>query len=138
MNELGELLRSLRGKKSLREVADKADISHNYLSIIEKGIDPRSGSPVKPTPETLKSLSKAYNYSYENLMKSAGYLSEEIKEDGAIYDTSDPFVIFDLVDRYTDEEIINKYLHTHVGEKISPEIIRTHLAYVRFLKSQQK
>lgn len=80
MNELGELLRRLRGKKSLREAAEKAGISHNYLSIVEKGTDPRSGSPIKPTPETIMSLSKAYNYSYEELMKIAGYLPGEENE----------------------------------------------------------
>lgn len=34
---LGELLRQLRGKESLRSVSKRAGISHNYLSIVEKG-----------------------------------------------------------------------------------------------------
>lgn len=77
MSELGRLLKSLRGKESLRKAAERAGISHTYLSIIEKGVDLRSGSPVSPTPETLKSLAKAYDYPYEKLMIVAGYIKPE-------------------------------------------------------------
>ncbi|MEK5417086.1 helix-turn-helix domain-containing protein [Paenibacillus sp. FSL L8-0708] len=80
MSELGDLLRELRGKESLRAAGERAGVSHTYLRIIEKGFDQRSGSPSKPTPETLMRLSKAYNYSYSKLMKLAGYLDEEIKK----------------------------------------------------------
>lgn len=76
MQELGSLLRQLREKESLRDVSNRSGISHTYLSIIEKGVDQRTGNPVKPTPDTLKILSKAYNYPYEDLMIKAGYLNE--------------------------------------------------------------
>ncbi|MEX2460296.1 MAG: helix-turn-helix transcriptional regulator [Paenibacillaceae bacterium] len=76
MQELGQLLRQLRDHESLREVSSRSGISHTYLGVIEKGIDHRSGNPVKPTPETLKTLAKAYNYPYEDLMRRAGYLQE--------------------------------------------------------------
>jgi transcriptional regulator with XRE-family HTH domain len=76
MQELGNLLRKLRDHESLRDVSSRSGISHTYLGIIEKGIDQRSGNPVKPTPETLKTLAKAYNYPYEELMRKAGYLLE--------------------------------------------------------------
>jgi transcriptional regulator with XRE-family HTH domain len=76
MQELGNLLRQLRDHESLRDVSSRSGISHTYLGIIEKGIDQRSGNPVKPTPETLMILAKAYNYSYEELMRKAGYLQE--------------------------------------------------------------
>lgn len=76
MSELGSLLRKLRGEQSLRDMSRKSGTSHTYLSIIERGVDPRSGHAVKPTPEILKILSKAYNYPYEELMRISGYLSE--------------------------------------------------------------
>ena len=77
MNNLGKLLKRLRGKESLREASKRTGVSHTYLSIIEKGYDSRSGKPVKPTPETLKLLAKAYNYSYEELLMLAGYLEDQ-------------------------------------------------------------
>lgn len=73
-------MKKLRGKQSLRDVAKKAGISHTYLSIVEKGYDLRSGSPVNPTPETLRSLSVAYNHPYEDLMQRAGYIEGNEKE----------------------------------------------------------
>lgn len=42
MNEFGEFLKKLRGKKSIREVAKDIGISHTYLSTLEKGFDPRT------------------------------------------------------------------------------------------------
>lgn len=77
INELGKFLEGLRGKESLRDAAKRAGISHTYLRIVEKGFDRRSGSPVNPTPETLRSLSKAYNHSYEDLMVKAGYITKK-------------------------------------------------------------
>jgi len=54
-------------------------ISYSYLSILEKGVDPRTGKDSNPKPETLKMISKAYDYPYEELMKAAGYLSEDVQ-----------------------------------------------------------
>jgi transcriptional regulator with XRE-family HTH domain len=75
--EFGKLLKKLRGKRSLREIAEIADISHTYLDILERGIDPRSGKPIKPSVDMLKRLAIAFNYPYKKLMQAAGYLSEE-------------------------------------------------------------
>lgn len=79
MNKLGNLLRELRGKESLRDASKRIGISHTYLDTIEKGFDKRSGSPVKPTPETLELISKAYNFPYNDLMSIAGYLPKTEK-----------------------------------------------------------
>ncbi|TYQ14802.1 UNVERIFIED_CONTAM: putative transcriptional regulators [Acetivibrio alkalicellulosi] len=78
MSELGELFRQIRLDKnwSIRKAANKMGISYSYLSILEKGVDPRTGKDSSPRPETLKIISKAYNYPYEELMKAAGYLDE--------------------------------------------------------------
>lgn len=77
MNTLGELIKELRGKESLRDASKRIGISHTYLDTVEKGFDKRSGKIVNPTPETLKLISKAYNYEYEVLMTLAGYLETD-------------------------------------------------------------
>lgn len=79
MKKLGKLLRELRGKESLRDASERIGISHTYLDTIEKGQDKRSGSPVKPTPDTLKLISNAYDYDYKELMKLAGYFDEKLE-----------------------------------------------------------
>jgi transcriptional regulator with XRE-family HTH domain len=75
-NDLSPLLKELRGTMSLREAAKKIGISHTYLDSLENG-DKRSGKPIKPTPDTLKLVSKAYGIEYSKLMSTAGYSESE-------------------------------------------------------------
>jgi len=75
-NELGNLLRELRGKTPLREVAAKTGLSHTYIRDLELGINRSTKAPIKPSPDTLKRLSEAYNYPYKQLMKLAGYIGD--------------------------------------------------------------
>lgn len=77
LNTLGDLLKELRGKESLRDASKRIGISHTYLDTLEKGVDKRSGSFVKPTPETLKMIAEAYEYDYEELMVKTGYLEAD-------------------------------------------------------------
>ncbi|MFF5994240.1 helix-turn-helix transcriptional regulator [Lysinibacillus sp. KU-BSD001] len=77
MNDLGDLLRELRGSRSLREIGEITELSHTYIADIEKGYRRGTKKPINPSPETLKRLADAYNYPYEDLMKIAGYLNEE-------------------------------------------------------------
>ncbi|GAA0177138.1 hypothetical protein SH2C18_04180 [Clostridium sediminicola] len=61
---------------SLRDAGKLIGISHSYLSTLEKGKDPRTDSPISPTPETLKLISNAYGISYNYLMRISGYLDD--------------------------------------------------------------
>lgn len=65
---------------SLRNAAGAIGISHSYLSALEKGTDPRSGSEFKPAPDVLKKISSAYGLEYSYLMALCGYtqLDEDI------------------------------------------------------------
>lgn len=76
MSDIGDLIKKLRGKRSLREASKLIGISHSYLTMIEKGFDNRTKAPVSPSPEIIKKISEAYNHSYEDLMKTAGYIDE--------------------------------------------------------------
>ncbi|OKP91381.1 helix-turn-helix domain-containing protein [Paenibacillus sp. P32E] len=133
---LGELLRELRGKESLRSVSKRAGVSHNYLSILEKGVDPRTGAPAKASPDTLRSLSRAYNYSYKDLMYAAGY-SEDDQTTQDIESVSKSINAIDdlkeLIMRYDDEQIIEMYKHKSNGEDLKEEQIKNILSYVRFV-----
>lgn len=80
MSGLGDLLIALRGKESLRDAANRIGISHTYLRILEKGVDLRSGNPAKATADTLRLISKAYNYSYEELLRVSGIIDDELKD----------------------------------------------------------
>lgn len=87
MYELGELLKNLRGKLSLREAAKRSGLSYSYISSLEKGKHPRTGAPINPTPDILRSLANAYNYPHEELMKLAGHLDKGSNEEIHIEET---------------------------------------------------
>jgi transcriptional regulator with XRE-family HTH domain len=112
--ELGNLLRKLRGKESLREVSKRAGTSHTYLGVIEKGIDPRTGKPVKPTPQTLRVLSKTYNYPYEELMKLSGYLNEG--DSAAVRETKEVYALKKITAEHR-VELENVLQHADVAFK---------------------
>jgi transcriptional regulator with XRE-family HTH domain len=72
----GKFLEGLRGKMSLREAAQKSGLSHAYIRDLELEKNRSTNDKIKPSPETLKKLSEAYNFSYTELMRKAGYLTE--------------------------------------------------------------
>lgn len=75
---LGEVLEKLRIdlSLSLREAAKRSGLSYTYIRDIERGYNRSTKAPIKPTPETLQRLAKAYNYSYDELMQTAGYIED--------------------------------------------------------------
>lgn len=75
-NELGEFLEKLRGKMSLREASKRSGLSHTYIRDLELGVNRVTKTPIQPTPETLRKLADAYDYSYDILMKKAGYIED--------------------------------------------------------------
>lgn len=119
MNKLGELLKELRGKRSLREIAELTELSHTYISDIEKGYRRGTKKVIHPSPETLKRLAEAYNYSYEKLMKVAGYLDEN----GEIHSQSPSKDEFDIAKRMKQfrKEIENSDGLAFDGEPMSEE-----------------
>ncbi|OZV11687.1 hypothetical protein CIW83_13635 [Tissierella sp. P1] len=73
--KLGTILQNKRNNLglSLRDAGELIGVSHNYLSILEKAKDPRSNAPIKPTIDTLKLISDAYNLDINALLPLAGY-----------------------------------------------------------------
>lgn len=71
MNEFGNKIKELRGKKSIREAARGIGISHTYLDSLEKGYDPRTGKDRKPTIEVINKISVYYKYDFGELVSLA-------------------------------------------------------------------
>ena len=67
--ELGPLLRRLRGDFSLRDVRRETGISNSYLSQIERG-------DRHPGPSVLKRLASLYGVDVHDLLNRAGYLDD--------------------------------------------------------------
>lgn len=120
MNELGELLKKLRGKKPLRAVAEETGLSHSYIADVEKGFRRGTKAPINPSPDTLKRLSKAYDYDYEKLMELAGYLDDEPGDDIENFNSLDE--INKLVKKYGIEDM--GFFDIEEWKKLGPEDIR--------------
>lgn len=56
---LGDIIKEYRttNKLSQRDFAKKCNLSHTYISALEKKIDTRSGRPIAPTIEAVKNIS---------------------------------------------------------------------------------
>ena len=67
--EIGPLLRRLRGETSLRDVGRLTGISNSYLSQIERG-------DRRPGPNVLKRLGSLYGVEVQDLLKRAGFLED--------------------------------------------------------------
>ena len=106
MGKIGDFLKELRGKMTLREASERSGLSHSYIRYLEIGKRPGSNTPINPTPETLKQLAKAYDYPYADLLKKAGYI-EETNDDTADFADilNDPdFELFYYGAKKLDEE----------------------------------
>lgn len=125
MNEFGEYLREIRGKRSLRTIESLTGISHTYLSSLEKGYDPRSKKPRSPTPEVIKQLSEGLNIDYYLLMKKAGYLDnrpaheiiEDVKNKFSNYDFTEMFESGRKEARMKDQ--ISIYMYHKFAEELA-------------------
>ncbi len=73
-SKLGDNLKQFRMLKgfSLRDVENKIGISNAYLSQLERG------NAINPSPRKLELLGKLYKVSYSELLRLAGYLTDEI------------------------------------------------------------
>src|SRR2546423_7431441 len=75
LSALGELIRSQRrlANLSLRELAERTNVSNPYLSQIERGLH-------EPSVRVIKAIAQALNVSAETLLEQAGLLE---RTDGA-------------------------------------------------------
>ena len=129
LNEFGDFLKKLRGKMTFREAAERSGISHSYIRYLETGKRPGTNTPIKPSPDMLKGLSKAYNHPYTELMKMAGYNDDIdfMKED------EDEFIRD--IEIHSTEDLINKYNIIIDGKEMTEDEAKDFLAFLRMKRS---
>lgn len=69
--ELSKIVKKYRVEHHLtqQELADRAGVSKGYISMIERGKDYRTGTPITPTIETVKKLAYAMQIPASELLK---------------------------------------------------------------------
>jgi transcriptional regulator with XRE-family HTH domain len=138
MRNLNGMLKLRRSELnlSLRDAAKLIGISHSYLSTLEKGVDPRNNLPVKPTPETLKLISKAYDVSYDFLMTLAGYYELNDSDDSLVikHDEKDIERLLDKIKYiFMEEDDL-----TLSGEPVSKDALESIIDALNYGVSQAK
>jgi transcriptional regulator with XRE-family HTH domain len=108
LQALGEFIRAQRqqAQMSLRDLAERTNVSNPYLSQVERGLH-------EPSVRVLKAISDALNVSLETLLARAGMASGA---DGETIDTETAI----LADTALTEEqkrsllaVYHSYLHAH-------------------------
>lgn len=66
--EIGKIVRRLRGNLSLRDFATKCGVSHSTIDYIEKGYDFRTGKPTFPSAAVLSKIAAAANVSLDYIV----------------------------------------------------------------------
>jgi transcriptional regulator with XRE-family HTH domain len=79
---LGEIIKNYRltNKLSLRDFAQKCDVSHTYIDKLEKGVDSRTGKPVEPTLLVIEKKANAMNISTKSLLEEIGFIANDSTE----------------------------------------------------------
>lgn len=70
-NHIGRIIKQKRDEKklSLRDLALLTNVSHQYLNLLERGYDQRTGRPVSPTLEVLRKISKGLDIPMEEFFE---------------------------------------------------------------------
>ncbi len=68
--KIGEIISQYREQHhmSMRAFGRKCGVSNAYISILEAGVNPRSGEPLSPTVETYRKISRAMDMSLNDLL----------------------------------------------------------------------
>ena len=96
----------------MRDAATKIGISHGYLDKLEKGVDPRTQTNNKPTPDTLKLIAAAYHLDYMSLMVLCGYVELNTLKIPQIL-ASTPIALYEGLEGLSDEGMqdVLKYIN---------------------------
>lgn len=107
---IGEVIRRYREDHNLsqRQFALKCNISNGYISMLEKGINPKTNEPIMPSIAALKAISSAMNISLNDLLIQADdmpvNLSLEFELQSSSRDDSRLLEFVDLFQKLTNEQ----------------------------------
>lgn len=79
---VGDIIRNYREghKLSQRQFAIKCGISNGYISMLEKGINPKTGEPIMPSIGALKIIASGMNISLNDLLVQADDMPVDLSD----------------------------------------------------------
>ena len=85
-DRLGDFLKAKRGDSSLRDFAYSLGISHTYLDSLEKGVNPKTGTKVSVSAETIKKIADYFGVTTDYLLGRV-----DSPTDSLVPTTTEPF-----------------------------------------------
>ena len=100
---IGDIIKDYRKEKGLsqRDFAKKYNLSHTYISALEKKYDIRTGKPIAPTLDVVKKISDALNIPLQDLLNILDNSQE------FVINTSEEYIKLDGLTE-EDKEMIKK------------------------------
>lgn len=79
---LSEIITDYRRQHDLsqRQFAVQCDLSNGYISLLEKGINPKTGKPVTPTLVNLRKIAKGMHITIDDLLTMADDLEVDLSK----------------------------------------------------------
>lgn len=103
--KLRDIIRQYREQHSMsrREFGRKCGLSNAYISILESGVNPRTGEPLSPTVETYQKIAQAMGISINALFSMLG--DDELITFNAVADSSDKQKLLDFIEQLPDDQL---------------------------------
>ena len=129
INKLAKFVREKRDGMSLRDFAKLCgDISHTQIDSIERGVDPRTGKPVKPTVETLAKIAKGTGVSIAYLAT----LANNEDPDASYYTDPETAALAEQIKNNPGGRVL-----FDAGKDLKPESIKEVMKFIEYQKSKE-
>lgn len=110
---LGDYIRAYRKETNMsqREFAKKCDLSNGYISMLERGINPKTKEPITPSLTQLKKLADGMSVTVNDILLEVDDMPVDvgvnIKEQPARGGElpSDKQEMYDFIDTLSDEQV---------------------------------
>lgn len=89
--KLGELIKGYRDEHDLsqRQFAIQCRLSNGYISMLEKGLNPKTGRPVTPTIPQLKKLADGMGVTMSAMLEQVDDMDVDLTSAVALFDDSE-------------------------------------------------
>lgn len=121
---LGEYVHAYRKAHGLtmQQFADRAFLSKGYVSLLEKGRDPRSGQPIQPSLTTYIHIARAMGMTRTELMKHIDIEEEAEVPDAPPQPPKQDAPPFDPVSALLDDYGVRTVARNRIGDATPQEV----------------
>ena len=117
--KLSDIIKDYRRENdlSLREFAERTNISYSYIAILEKGMNYRKKKKLSPTLDALDKIARAMNMELDDLLAKMNNMNISLNKDTPSYNAIPLLGIVKAGYDYLADQNIIGYVETNVKDK---------------------